>query len=143
MFWWESPSGNRMLTFRAEHYMTGNTVMEVQTGDFDKFRNNLLNYLSGLAARGYKYEEMAIQHSGYLTDNSPPSTFMSDMISKWNEMFEWPRLTTSTAESFFSAMEANHGSQFPVIRGHGPTGGLTGLVPRRVRLRQCVRQPLH
>lgn len=120
MFWWESPSGNRMLTFRAEHYMTGNTVMEVQTGDFDKFRNNLLNYLSGLAARGYKYEEMAIQHSGYLTDNSPPSTFMSDMISKWNEMFEWPRLTTSTAESFFSAMEANHGSQFPVIRGAWP-----------------------
>lgn len=120
MFWWESPSGNRMLTFRAEHYMTGNTVMEVQTEDFDKFRNNLLNYLSGLAARGYTYEEMAIQHSGYLTDNSPPSTFMSDMIIKWNEMFEWPRLTTSTTESFFSAMEANHGSQFPVIRGAWP-----------------------
>lgn len=120
MFWWESPSGNRMLTFRAEHYMTGNTVMEVQTGDFDKFRNNLLNYLTGLAARGYRYDEMAIQHSGYLTDNSPPSTFMSDMILKWNEMFEWPRLTTSTAESFFSTMEANHGSQFPVIRGAWP-----------------------
>lgn len=120
MFWWESPSGKRMLTFRAEHYMTGNTVMEVQTGDFDKFRNNLLNYLAGLAARGYPYEEMAIQHSGYLTDNSPPSTFMSDMIIKWNDMFEWPRLTTSTTESFFSTMETNHGSQFPVIRGAWP-----------------------
>ena len=23
MFWWESPSGKRLLTFRAEHYMTG------------------------------------------------------------------------------------------------------------------------
>lgn len=120
MFWWESPSGSRILTFRAEHYMTGNTVMEVQTGDLDKFRNNLLNYLAGLAARGYMYEEMAIQHSGYLTDNSPPSTFMSDMIMKWNEMFEWPRLTTSTAETFFSTMETKHGSEFPVIRGAWP-----------------------
>ena len=120
MFWWESPSGNRMLTFRAEHYMTGNTVMEVQTGDFDKFKNNLLNYLTGLGAKGYPFDEMAIQHSGYLTDNSPPSTFMSDMIVKWNELFEWPKLTTSTAETFFTDMESRHGGEFPVIRGAWP-----------------------
>ncbi len=120
MFWWESPSGNRVLTFRAEHYMTGNTVMEVQTGDFDKFKNNLLNYLTGLAAKGYPFDEMAIQHSGYLTDNSPPSTFMSDMIVEWNELFEWPRLTTSTTETFFAGMESNHEKDFPVIRGAWP-----------------------
>lgn len=120
MFWWESPSGNRILTFRAEHYMTGNTVMEVQTGDFDKFKNNLLNYLTGLAGKGYPFDEMAIQHSGYLTDNSPPSTFMSDMIVKWNELFEWPKLTTSTAETFFAGMESKHAKDFPVIRGAWP-----------------------
>ena len=120
MFWWESPSGKRMLAFRAEHYMTGNTVLEVQSRDIDKFRNNLLNYLTGLEAKGYPYDEMAIQHSGYLTDNSPPSTFMSEMILKWNEVFEWPKLTTSTAGSFFKAMEEEHGSEFPVIRGAWP-----------------------
>jgi alpha-mannosidase len=120
MFWWESPSGKRMLAFRAEHYMTGNTVLEVQSRDIDKFRNNLLNYLTGLEAKGYPYDEMAIQHSGYLTDNSPPSTFMSEMILKWNEVFEWPKLTTSTAESFFKAMEEEHCSEFPVVRGAWP-----------------------
>ncbi len=120
MFWWESPSGKRMLTFRAEHYMTGNTVMEIQSGDLDKFKNNLLNYLIRLSSKGYPYDEMAIQHSGYLTDNSPPSTFMSEMILKWNEIFEWPQLTTSTAGSFFSEMERDHGNEFPVIRGAWP-----------------------
>jgi len=120
MFWWESPSGKRMLAFRAEHYMTGNTVMEVQSGDIDKFSNNLLNYLISLGAKGYPYDDMAIQHSGYLTDNSPPSTSMSDMITRWNGIFEWPQLTTSTAGSFFSAMEHDHGSEFPVIRGAWP-----------------------
>jgi alpha-mannosidase len=120
MFWWESPSGKRMLTFRAEHYMTGNTVMEVQSGDIDKFKNNLFNYLISLGSKGYMYDEMAIQHSGYLTDNSPPSTVMSDMIARWNDIFEWPKLTTSTAESFFSAMENDHGDEFPVIRGAWP-----------------------
>jgi hypothetical protein len=120
MFWWESPSGKRLLTFRAEHYMTGNTVLEMQTGDIERFKNNLLNYLISLDAKHYPFDEMAIQHSGYLTDNSPPSTIASDLIRKWNDMFVWPQLSTSTAETFFTDMERDHGSEFPVIRGAWP-----------------------
>ncbi len=120
MFWWESPSGNRILTFRAEHYMTGNTVFEIQTGDIDKFKNNFLSYLKTLESLNYQYDEIAIQHSGYLTDNSPPSTLASDLIVKWNELFEWPKISTSTAESFFRNMERDHGNEFPVIRGAWP-----------------------
>ena len=120
MFWWESPSGKRLLTFRAEHYMTGNTVLEMQTGDINRFKNNLLNYLIGLNAKKYPFDEMAIQHSGYLTDNSPPSTIASDLIKQWNDLFVWPQLSTSTAETFFRDMEKDHSSQFPVIRGAWP-----------------------
>ena len=120
MFWWESPSGKRLLTFRAEHYMTGNTVLEMQSGDINRFKNNLLNYLISLNRKKYPFDEMAIQHSGYLTDNSPPSTIASDLIKQWNEMFEWPQLSTSTAESFFSDMEKDHSNDFPVIRGAWP-----------------------
>ncbi len=120
MFWWESPSGKRLLTFRAEHYMTGNTVLEIQTGEIDKFKNNLFNYLIALDAKKYPFNEMAIQHSGYLTDNSPPSTIASDLIKEWNNTFEWPQLTTATTETFFLHMEKEHGSEFPVIRGAWP-----------------------
>jgi len=120
MFWWESPSGKRLLTFRAEHYMTGNTVLEMQSGDIDRFRNNLMNYLISLDAKKYPYDEMAIQHSGYLTDNSPPSTIASDLIKRWNDLFLWPQLSTSTAETFFTDLERDHGTEFPVIRGAWP-----------------------
>jgi alpha-mannosidase len=120
MFWWESPSGKRLLTFRAEHYMIGNTELEIQNGDIDKFKNNLLNYLINLDAKKYPYEEMAIQHSGYLTDNSPPSTTASDLVKQWNDIFEWPKLTTAVAGTFFTHMEQDHGSEFPVIRGAWP-----------------------
>ena len=120
MFWWESPSGKRLLTFRAEHYMTGNTVLEMQTGDVDRFKNNLMNYLISLNSKQYPFDEMAIQHSGYLTDNSPPSTIASDLIKKWNELFVWPQLSTSTVETFFSDMERDHSKDFPVIRGAWP-----------------------
>lgn len=120
MFWWESPSGNKILTFRAEHYMTGNTVLEMQSGDLNRFRNNLMIYLTSLASKGYPFNEMAIQHSGYLTDNSPPSTIASKLIKEWNETYVWPKLTTSTVETFFSQMEKDHSAQFPVIRGAWP-----------------------
>jgi hypothetical protein len=120
MFWWESPSGKRLLTFRAEHYMTGNTVLQIQTGDIEIFKGNLMNYLISLDAKHYPYNEMAIQHSGYLTDNSPPSTIASDMVKKWNEMFEWPKISTAVAETFFTDMERDHGTEFPVIRGAWP-----------------------
>ena len=120
MFWWESPSGNKILTFRAEHYMTGNTLLEIQNGDLNKFQYNLLTYLKNLESLKYPFDEIAIQLSGYLTDNSPPSTLASEMIRKWDEVFEWPKLSTSTAESFFRKMEKEHSAEFPVIRGAWP-----------------------
>jgi len=120
MFWWESPSGKRVLTFRAEHYMTGNTLLEIQNGDLDKFQYNLLTYLKNLENLKYPFDEMAIQMSGYLTDNSPPSTLASEMIRNWDEVFEWPKISTSTAESFFRKMENEHSREFPVIRGAWP-----------------------
>jgi hypothetical protein len=120
LFWWESPSGNRMLAYRAEHYMTGNTVFEIDKGDIPNFENKLLNYLTSLAEKGYTYDVISIQHSGYLTDNSPPSTIASEVIRKWNEMYEWPKLKTSTATAFFEEMESKYASSFPVYRGAWP-----------------------
>lgn len=120
LFWWESPSGKRMLAYRAEHYMTGNTVFKIHAGDFNQFENELLSYLTDLEEKSYPYELISIQHSGYLTDNAPPSTLASDMIRKWNEKYSWPKLKTATATEFFKEMEANHGDDFQVIRGAWP-----------------------
>ena len=117
MFWWESPSGKRLLTFRAEHYMTGNTVLEMQSGDIEKFKRNLMNYLIALDAKQYPYNEMAIQHSGYLTDNSPPSTIASDLIKQWNEMFEWPKISTSTRRNFFQRYGEGSWKRIPGDQG--------------------------
>lgn len=120
LFWWKSPSGKRMLAYRAEHYMIGNTVFKIHTGDFNTFEDELLSYLVDLNEKGYKYDLISIQHSGYLTDNAPPSTLASDMIKQWNEKFSWPKLKTATATEFFEEMEENHGDEFQVIRGAWP-----------------------
>jgi hypothetical protein len=120
LFWWESPSGKRLLAFRAEHYMLGNTLFKIHGGDFKTFETELLHYLTGLAGKGYPYDTIAIQHSGFLTDNAPPSVAPATMIKKWNEIYRWPRLKSALASEFFEEMEGRHGEDLPVIRGAWP-----------------------
>ncbi len=119
LFWWESPSGKRMLAFRAEHYMTGNHLY-LETGDMEGFETRLLNYLSELQQKGYAYDRISIQFSGYRTDNSPPSTSACEMIRRWNEKYTWPKIRTATATDFFQEMESGYAEEFPVIRGAWP-----------------------
>ncbi len=115
-FWWESPSGNRMLAFRAEHYMTGNTKMGIHTRNFSLFEEKLLYYLDELERKKYPYDIISIQHSGYLTDNSPPSTLSCDMIRLWNDKYEWPKLRQAIAREFFEEIEEKHGNELPVYK---------------------------
>jgi alpha-mannosidase len=120
LFWWESPSGNKMLAYRGEHYMIGNTVYKIHETDFDLFEQSLLTYLVDLDKKGYRYDMISLQHSGFRTDNSPPSILASDMIKAWNEKYEWPKLKTASATDFFEEMEARYGDDFQTIRGAWP-----------------------
>ncbi len=127
LFWWESPSGKRMLTFRAEHYMTGNTVFEIQAAEINKFSDKMLSYLIDLDKKNYPYNEISIQHSGYLTDNSPPSTTLSELIKQWNDIYEYPKLTTSTSTSFMEKMEAKYSKNIPIIKAYWPDWWADGI----------------
>lgn len=120
LFWWESPSGKRMLAFRGEHYMIGNTRFGIHGEDFSVFEEELLSYLQELGANGYEFDQISIQHSGFITDNSPPSIDPASTVRQWNEKYAWPRLSTSTATAFFEEMEQKHGQDFMVIRGAWP-----------------------
>jgi len=139
LFWWESPSGNKMLAYRAEHYMTGN-FFEIHKTDFNAFEEKILTYLADLQNKGYEYDLVSIQHSGYFTDNSPPSTRASDMIKEWNEKYTWPKLKTATATEFFEEIEAEHSNEFQTIRGAWPdwwTDGFGASAREVARTRQA------
>ncbi len=114
-FWWESPSGKRLLAYRTEHYMHGNTL-RLTTGNIDEFRTNLSDYLKGLEEKKYPFDHISFQFSGYITDNSPPSTIACDIVKEWNEKYEWPKLRLSLDSDFMSYMEENEASNLPVKR---------------------------
>ena len=111
-FWWESPAGNRLLAFRSEHYQHGNSL-SLTTGQQDVFRNNLSDYLAGLEAKSYPYDRIALQFSGYVTDNSPPSAKVCDIIRDWNEKYEWPKLKSALASEFMVYLDEKHGEELP------------------------------
>ncbi len=130
-FWWESPAGNRVLAFRADHYMTGNR-WGVHTAELETVERSLFDYLRMMEEKQYPLDRVAVQYSGYLTDNSPPSTAGNELIRAWNEKYVWPRLRSATAGEFPRWVEEHHAESLPVERAAWPdwwTDGF-GSAPR-------------
>lgn len=113
-FWWEAPSGERLLAFRAEHYMTGNFFgIESAAPDFGA---RMMWYLADLKAKKYPLDKVAVQYSGYFTDNAPPSTVASTLVRDWNNKYESPKLRLAVVGEFFEYLEKQHGASLPVYR---------------------------
>lgn len=114
-FWWETPAGSRVLAFRADHYMTGN-YWGVHTGKVEAVEDELLHYLTNLEKGGYPYNRIAVQHSGYPTDNSPPSVASCELVKQWNQRFIWPQLRSAVAREFPEYVKKHHAASLPVHR---------------------------
>lgn len=118
-FWWESPSGKRVMVHRSDHYHTGN-MWGIHTGDIEKFKTGILGYLSFLEENKYPFDRNAVKYSGYHTDNSPPATVECDLVKQWNETYAWPHLRIATAHEFLDYMKENHSSEMDVYRKAWP-----------------------
>lgn len=118
-FWWESPSGKRVLAYRSDHYMTGN-FWGVQKGDATQIGRQVTEYLTSLEDRNYPFDRVGVQFSGYYTDNSPPSTPACNLVKAWNERYAWPHLRLSTIQEFLAWVEKDQGSKLAVHRQAWP-----------------------
>jgi alpha-mannosidase len=124
-FWWESHSGNRILVNRPEHYMFGNSLGILSTPE--TFGKALFRHLGEITTKGYAWDRYAIQFSGYLTDNSPPSTTACKLVEQWNKTYAWPRLRLATISEFLTYMKKNHAAELPVIHGAWPDWWMDGF----------------
>jgi alpha-mannosidase len=138
-FWWQSPAGNRLLAYRSEHYMHGN-MLNLNSDQQDEFRNNLSKYLNGLEEKGYPYNKLSLQFSGYVTDNSPPSTEACDIIKEWNEKYEWPKLQSALARDFMIFLDEQHHDEIPAKKVAWPdwwTDGTASAANETKQVRQA------
>ena len=112
-FWWEAPSGERLLAFRADHYHTGNFYGIEKPSMIPE---DMLWHLADLDNKGYPFDRIGIQFSGYQTDNAPPSTSACGMVKQWNEKYESPKLRLAVASEFPAYVEKNYSAKLPVFR---------------------------
>jgi len=143
-FWWEAPSGERMLAFRADHYMTGNNF-GIESKAIRP--ENMLWHLADLDSRGYPFDRIGIQFSGYRTDNAPPSTAACELVKQWNAKYEYPKLRLAVGSEFLEYVEKNYVDNLPVHRnawldwwtdGYGSTSRETAEVRKTQNLKQVV-----
>ncbi len=142
-FWWEAPSGERLLAFRADHYMTGN-FFGLESSSIKA--ENMLGHLADIDSKGYPFDRIGIQFSGYFTDNAPPSTTACELVKQWNEKYETPKLRLAVASEFPEYVEKNYSDQLPVIRkawldwwtdGYGSTSRETAEVRKNQNTMQA------
>ena len=142
VFWWESPSGEKLLAFRADHYMTGNEYgLESKTLNSE----NMLWHLADLDSKGYPLDRIGIQFSGYRTDNSPPSTAACQLVKQWNAKYEYPKLRLAVVSEFFDYVESKYADKLPIYRnawldwwtdGYGSTSRETAEVRKTQNIKQ-------
>jgi len=141
-FWWEAPSGERMLAFRADHYMTGNNF-GIESKAIKP--ENMLWHLADLDSRGYQFDRIGIQYSGYRTDNAPPSTAACELVKQWNAKYEYPKLRLAVASEFSEYVENKYADKLPVYRnawldwwtdGYGSTSRETAEVRKTQNMKQ-------
>ena len=139
-FYWESPTGKRILTWSGVAYHRANVLglMGGLTPDTDpaipgldmpgsgKFldvkdtalaEQKLLPVLAHLENNGYAYDFLPLMGSGAYTDNSPPGDMCCDIVGQWNRKFgAQVRIRTATLAEFFAHLEKN-AATIPVHRG--------------------------
>ncbi|MDR2038434.1 MAG: hypothetical protein LBQ60_10980, partial [Bacteroidales bacterium] len=115
LYKWESPSGKQVYSFRSDHYMTANGWGIDKVG-YEAMAPNVFRYLDNLDAKGYPFDAVSVQYSGYHTDNSPPSMKECDVIRDWNNKYATPKLRSAVFHEFMDYVTAKYDDQLPVYR---------------------------
>ena len=116
VFKWESPSGKQIYSYRADHYMTANGWGIDKVDDYQALATPVFNYLSNLDTKDYPFDAVAVQYSGYFTDNSPPSIRENKIIKDWNEKYATPKLRSSLCNEFMDYITEKYDDILPTYR---------------------------
>ncbi len=132
-FWWEAPSGRRLLVYSGDHYHLGNELGLAQEPSFPYTLHDGLDganlslwerallriaaYVRSLKERGHPYSFAQLCVSGRMTDNSPPNPNVAAFIRRYNaENKDNIQLCLVTLEMFFDGVRKKTDT-LPVYRG--------------------------
>ncbi|WP_256256445.1 glycoside hydrolase [Paenibacillus sp. BC26] len=137
-FWWETPSGEKLLVWNGDHYFLGNELGmcpdavgsyiirdEFHTpaivGNHDEIMDARIDrYLSLLEQENYPYDFVPVTVSGLATDNGSPNGAIMDVINRWNARHgEQVQIRMATLSEFFQHVKSQP-IDIPVHAGDWP-----------------------
>ncbi len=115
-FYWASPSGKEKILF----WMAGKGYSwfhGLNTGRLSPDRKEpFFDYCGDLEDEGYPYEIVQVRYT-IGGDNGPPDPELPDVVRRWNEEIESPKLVIATAQEMFEEFERRYGARLPVVSG--------------------------
>lgn len=119
-FWWESPDGQRLLTYNGPHYhSTPNRAMLIG-GDssVEASQAAVAAYLEKLDAYGYPLPVLGLQPTNiYFSDNDAPDVNLPGFVQRWNESGSAIRMRLATLTQYFDRVRQLSLDSLPVQRG--------------------------
>jgi len=112
---WESPSGKQVFSIRSDLYHLAN-YWGIDRVGYKEMAPAFFDYIESLEQRGYPFDAVSLQYSGYLTDNSPPSMRQNDLIRDWNNTYATPKLRSAVFHEFMDYVTDKYADQLPVYR---------------------------
>lgn len=110
-FWWEGPSGNRVLL-----WMPGWGYSGFQCGRDAITPEKVTAYLNWLDSKDYPYD-LVMWRYAVGADNGPAWRILSDIVRDWNAKYASPRLVISTNSATMRDFAERYGDKLPVLRG--------------------------
>jgi hypothetical protein len=135
VFWWEAPSGNRLLVWTGSHYI-GGAQLGLATAFIDKLSHPWpekaelpppnwhpdLERMERATAGTLAYLEKTVPYDVWLFpdyhDDEIPSTRLADAFAKWNEKWATPTFhTVGRLDEPFERLRAKFTADIPIVRG--------------------------
>ncbi len=115
-FWWEAPSGRRLLVWNGFHYLFGRSVLKL--GDWRFAAGEIARWAKKTSSvESYPFDFLFFQSTHPMrVDNGPPDIDISDFVRRWNDIGDGPHLKL-VAHREFAEVLRRHASELPVLRG--------------------------
>lgn len=117
-FYWQSPSGEKVLAFvHGKGYSWFHTGMK-NTKNLSRKLNpaRVSKYLKQLEDNGYPYDTVILRYN-IGQDNGPPDTNLSDIVEKWNMEHPEMNINISTTSEAMTDFEDKHKELIPTLKG--------------------------
>ena len=115
-FWWEAPSGRRLLCWNGYHYLFGRSVLKL--GDWRFAEREVSTFVDKLESRDdYPFNFLFFQSTHPMrVDNGPPDLAIADFVREWNESGRRPRMQLVAHREFAQLLRGTE-ADLPVMRG--------------------------